>query len=374
MKTIRHILTPLVVLLVHSVSRAQTPLLNSYPAAKATVYLDFSGALIEGTAWNWNGPIRALPAELPRASIVEIFTRIAEDFRPFNLNITTDPAVYERAPRLQKTRIIFTPTSDWYGYAGGVALVGSFSWGDETPAWVFSELLDENPKYIAACASHQIGHTLGLQHQSVYDNQCHKLTECEGSIPGLSGWAPIMGIGLYQPCTTWQKGPSTVGCGTIQDDLAVIAGSPNNFGFRRDDYGDDYTKAEKINFYGQEFSVRGLINSRTDRDAFSMELSGPSEILIQAAPEGILDDRAKPAAVCARLLNGSGKVIGRYNAAELFDTGIQKFLQTGTYFLILEYGNRKHAEKYFRPQYYALSGRLLPASDIQQFALLRKAH
>ena len=33
---------------------------------------------------------------------------IAEHFTLFNLNITTDPAVYERAPVHQRTRIIIT--------------------------------------------------------------------------------------------------------------------------------------------------------------------------------------------------------------------------------------------------------------------------
>jgi len=372
MKTIRQLLTPLVVLSAITWPRAQPLLLNSYPPAKATVYLDFTGAQVEGTAWNWNGPIKALPSGLSGQNIAEIFARISDDYRPFNLNITTDPSVYKKAPRTQKIRIIFTPSSSWYGYAGGVSYVGSFCWGDETPAWVFNELLGNNPKYIASFASHEIGHTLGLQHQSVYDNQCNKITECGGGWPGLSGWAPIMGVGLYQACVTWHKGPSSVGCRTIQDDLETIAGKANNFGLRKDDYSDDYAKAEEVKIYGHEFSIRGLINHPSDQDAFRIDLCAASEMQIQAAPSGILENQEMPSQVMVQLLNKSGAVIGRYDPGTLFNNGISRYLEQGTYYLILEYSKKKYSGRAFKPEYYALSGSLVPASDIQQIALLHQ--
>ena len=85
---------------------AQTPLLNSYSPAAATVYLDFDGAEVDGTIWNEHGKIIAAPSGLSPASITWIHKMISDHFKLFNLNITTDPAVYERAPVHQRTRVI----------------------------------------------------------------------------------------------------------------------------------------------------------------------------------------------------------------------------------------------------------------------------
>src|SRR5687768_11866612 len=77
---------------------AQVPVLNSYPSASATVYLDFDGQYVTGTSWNWGGPINAQPATISVTAMQEIFNRVAEDYRPFNINITTDSTVYTNAP------------------------------------------------------------------------------------------------------------------------------------------------------------------------------------------------------------------------------------------------------------------------------------
>src|SRR5438874_5033013 len=245
--------------------QAQIPKLNSYPSGTSTVFLDFDGQYVTGTSWNWSGPIDAKPAALSTDAITQIFNRIAEDYRPFNLNITTDSVVYLAAPFNKRMRLIITPTSAWFGNAGGVAFVGSFNWGDETPAWVFSELLGNNPKYVAEACSHEAGHTLGLQHQSTYDVNCGKIAEYSaGQGTGEIGWAPIMGVGYYKNLTTWNIGPNTVGCNTIQNDINIIAGSPNNFGFRTDDHGNDPATATNIDIQGDGFLVNGLINKSDD--------------------------------------------------------------------------------------------------------------
>ncbi|MEO6314490.1 MAG: hypothetical protein ABIU63_10745 [Chitinophagaceae bacterium] len=90
---------------------AQLPTLNSFTAANATVFIDFDGHYVSGTAWNMDGPINAAPAGYDAGVINEIFSRVAEDFRPFNLNITTDSTQYWLAPKNKRMRIIVTPTS-----------------------------------------------------------------------------------------------------------------------------------------------------------------------------------------------------------------------------------------------------------------------
>jgi hypothetical protein len=212
---------------------AQVPLLNSYSPAAPTVYLDFDGAEVEGTIWNEAGKITAEPSGLSPASIVWIHKIIADHFKLFNLNITTDPAIYERAPVHQRMRIIVTPDGNWYGPATGVSAIGSFVWGDDTPAWVFINALSDNPSFIAAAATHQIGHTLGLQHQSVYDSYGAMITELSGGESNIfSNQAPLMGIPFYKQAD-WKDGHPSTGARHIQSDTAQISGAPNYIGYRK---------------------------------------------------------------------------------------------------------------------------------------------
>lgn len=212
---------------------AQVPLLNSYPPAAATVFLDFDGASIEGTLWNEKGKIVAEPSGFSPATIMYIHKKIAEHFTQFNLNVTTDPTVYERAPIHQRTRIIITPSGNWYGPASGVSAIGSFVWGDDTPAWVFTDNLANNPLFIAAAATHQIGHTLGLQHQSLYDSYGIMISELSGGENNIfSNEAPLMGIPFYKK-GEWTNGTSSTGATHFQNDTALIAGAPNDIGYRK---------------------------------------------------------------------------------------------------------------------------------------------
>lgn len=180
-------------------SFAQVPKLSSLPSAAATIFLDFDGHLVQGTSWNSSGDFQCNSANLDATQITEIFNRIAEDYRPFNINITTDSSVYDAAPTVQRSRVVLTTSSSWYGLAGGVAFTNSFTWGDNTPCFVFTALLNYNIKFIAEAASHEAGHTLGLNHQSSYDAVCNKTAEYNVGVgSGEIGWAPIMGVGYYR--------------------------------------------------------------------------------------------------------------------------------------------------------------------------------
>jgi hypothetical protein len=141
--------------------------------------------------------------------------------------------MYKRAPVHQRIHIIFTPEGNWWGPAPGVSAIGSFVWGDDTPAWVFTDNLSGNPSYIAEAATHQIGHTLGLQHQSLYDSYGIMISELSGGENNiLSNEAPLMGIPFYKTAS-WSSGTSSAGPADFQNDTALIAGAPNDIGYRK---------------------------------------------------------------------------------------------------------------------------------------------
>lgn len=91
--------------------------LQSLPGVTAVLYLDFDGE--EGPHERW-GDFDALPAtDLSVANIFGIWRRVAEDYAPFNLNVTTDLQVYLDAPENSRQRIIVTPTSTALPGSGG---------------------------------------------------------------------------------------------------------------------------------------------------------------------------------------------------------------------------------------------------------------
>jgi hypothetical protein len=96
--------------------------------------------------------------------------------------------------------------------------------------------LTNNASYIVNAATHQIGHTLGLQHQSEYNSYGIMISELSGGENNIfSNEAPLMGIPFYKQAD-WKNGTSAVGSQIIQSDTAIIAGSPNNFGYRKNAY------------------------------------------------------------------------------------------------------------------------------------------
>lgn len=350
---------------------AQVPKLNSYPSSQATVFLDFDGHYVSGTVWNWAGPITAQPAALDANAITQIHERVAEDYRIFNLNITTDSAVYFAAPAKQRVRIIVTPTWEWYVKAGGVAFVGSFTWGDETPAWVFSGLLGNTVKKVAEAISHETGHTLGLQHQSTYDANCLKTAEyAAGQGTGEISWAPIMGVGYNKNLTTWNYGKNAVGCNVMQDDIEIIAGSANNFGLRNDEHSNTHLSATPVTLTSFDFSAEGLINTSDDKDVFRFTINSSTNFRLNAVPlhVGNNNDGAN-VDIKVSLLNQNADTIGRYNPSNLLNAGVDSNINAGTYYLVVEGVSNPNLADYGSVGFYSLSGMLGSVLPVRQINL-----
>jgi len=214
------------------------PVLDSRPEAVPVLYLDFDGATVVDPNWD-ELPIVAADSGLSVEDITRVWRRVAEDFRPFRINVTTDPARYAAARPMQRMRCIITTSSAWFGDVGGVAV--TFSWReagvetltDDMPCWAFS---DQNTfaDDIALAVSHEAGHTLGLSHDGLKNAAGVKTDEYYAGHGSAVTWGPIMGAPYGQELIQWSGGDYASGtkvANNPEDDVAEIASVANHTGF-----------------------------------------------------------------------------------------------------------------------------------------------
>ena len=212
--------------------------LQSYPGSSAVLLLDFFG----GYTPTWGGIAYSKPANVNNTTIKDVWKRVAEDYMPFNINVTTDIKVYLAAPANSRQRCCFTDTPVT---AAGVAYIGSWNWGSDTPCWsVYT-----TGKSGAEVGAHEPGHTLGLGHQgSVSSTSTNEYYGGQGS--GATGWAPIMGVGYYQPVSSWAKGEYQY-ANNHEDELSIITSKNNNVAYRPDDTGSTLATARYLEILRQ---------------------------------------------------------------------------------------------------------------------------
>jgi PKD repeat protein len=276
----------------------QTFLLHSRPGAKRTIYLNFKGATLTGTAWNSAGSIAAPPydidgvpgtfstAELQR--IQYIWQRVAEDYAAFDVNVTTEAVPLDRITRSGSTDDIFgttvlitSRTGVYNCSCGGVAYLGVF---DDTsdyykPALVFHDALGAgNEKYVAEAISHEAGHNMGLGHDGTATAGYYT-----GHGSGATGWAPVMGVGYSQALVQWSKGEYT-GANNAQDDYTVMQG--NGLPLRTDDHGNTAAAATALSATvatvangASSAAAQGVIERPTDIDVFAFTAGAGSATL-----------------------------------------------------------------------------------------------
>lgn len=175
--------------------------------------LSFYGKTVSGTMWNLDGNIIASHSGFAQPEIDYVILRIASHYNMWYTSFTIDENVYNASTVPQKCEVIFTESDDWYcgvnPCAGGVAYINSASWASKSPAWVFTAALSYNTRNVAEAGAHEIGHTLGLRHQT--DN-----ATCSNYSVGKT-----MGNGYQDALSVWFKGPSSAAC-AIQTDTLVL--------------------------------------------------------------------------------------------------------------------------------------------------------
>ena len=340
---------------------ASTFTLHSKPGATQVMYLDFDGQTITNTDWNnWQGiekweaqafdsdgdPMHFSSNEL--STIKSIWRRVAEDYAPFNVDVTTQqPSTFTS----NTGHVLITPGVDKngvllpYGNAsGGVAYVDV--WGDSdfayfNPAFVYSNMLQNDAGFIAESASHEAGHNLGLGH----DN-----TSSQGYYPGHGSgyisWAPIMGMAYGMHVSQWSKGEYP-DAKNLQDDIAIITSKLTE---RADDHSNTASGATPLTVVAgkvtattpvsdpknQKPANKGVIESRTDVDVFSFSTTGGT-ISLKALPlREAINSRGGNLDIKMTISDAANNILATKAPATDTHSSITMSLGAGTYYVYIE--------------------------------------
>jgi hypothetical protein len=213
----------------------QTFTLQSLPGSRRTIYLDFTGPTVTDTGWNAEGGIpdgRRVPpfsldgspefSETELQFIQNVWQVVAEDFAPFDVNVTTQappPGALTRTSSDDQVygarAIITTPAVQADFPSGcpiessclGIAYVGTFSrWSSPGHAYYEGAFVNASdavsPQSVGLIASHEIGHNAGLRHAGTRDPSTGAVS---AYYDGTGNWGPIMGSPLDRALTQWTQ-------------------------------------------------------------------------------------------------------------------------------------------------------------------------
>jgi hypothetical protein len=332
---------------------------HSKLGAPNVLYLNFTGENVSGTVWNNSLGRTSIPAvpfstdgdpatfsDAEQIAIKQVWQRVAEDYAPFNIDVTTErPAAFGT----RTAHVLITRNTDANGNAnpssmsGGVGYVNVFgesNYAMHRPSFVYFNNLGNSASAVAEAASHEIGHNLGLSH----DGRTDGTEYYTGHGSGNTSWAPIMGAGYGRNVTQWSKGDYYLANNT-QDDLATIAAK---ISYRSDDRGDGPAEPTPLVMTGGTNVVsttpendptntnaanKGILARNTDVDVFSFT-TGNGPITLAVTPWTMISGtRGGNLDLLIELRQTNGTLLLTNNPVSQTSGQIQTTLSQGTYYL-----------------------------------------
>jgi hypothetical protein len=303
----------------YSVNSAGLPLLTSRADGLGLkIFLDFDGYNTD-TAFSTDADLTTFNAS-EQLNIVETWRDIVSYFAPFNVNVTTvQPATGGSNPVFVWQRIVSNLT-------GGAAYVG---WLTNNSSQGYDNSGDAVSRHSGI--AHEIGHQLGLNHQSEYDILGNKTAEYTDGFGNLD--RAIMGIDYADVVRNYIYGRDAISATNLIDSYNVIAGTVTGVvggdGYLSDDYGNTIATATPIPASG---TVDGVIERATDADVFSFTSTGAT---YQIAATPTFEAGTSPK---IELLDSGGNIIASRDDADQRNqnNNAQEFsltLPAGTYFV-----------------------------------------
>lgn len=315
-------------------------LLESRPGATHLIYLDYDGenTLPGWEAYNYSTTVVNVPDHLKR----EFWEEVAEDFLPFDVNVTNNRELYDNhVDELTKGWVVIAD----YGNQVWAGVAQLDSYGTGTPVLVdLPNVFNESDPFLYLAVSHELGHALSLNHDG---------SPSSGYYAGHGEYSPIMGNGSFT-VSHWSKG-EYAGATNTEDDIMIIGSWLGNVP-------DDYTSPQTLVIDGTVVlgeQNSGVIENEDDTDTFEINLTTDGEIILTISSP--IDWRTN-LDVVATLKNDNGDVIE--TSAPIGDRSayIDKPLAAGTYYLTIdgggELGSNEGFTDYSSYGYYELSGRV----------------
>ena len=351
-------------------------ILNSYQEGEFLIYIDTDGEQITDSYWINQSTtptasyIDQLIPGLTNQQVYMIWQIISEDFRPFNVNVTTNRALYDAMPSHKKQMLIVGPkTNDWIGFSTtGLGRTGGFSIS-ESPAFVWTTGVGLDANLIGEVGSHEIGHAFSLLHDGIKNGASY--------YSGHGNWGTIMGSGYYKNITQWSAADYKDGVddgwyssGQNQDDIAILT---STLGLRPDDHGNNLNAASSLYISSTLVDIKnnhGVIESSDDEDYFKFSTTGGTINLHfeGAYPRPNLD-------ILVTLYNASGTQLLTADVADDDYADIAMGLASGTYYLKIEgtgFGDPLTTgyTDYGSLGYYGISGTITNATEIAEVQIV----
>jgi PEP-CTERM motif len=404
-----------VALITSALAQPNAPVLNSRAGAAYTMYLNFTGFNYTG---NWGGQTPGItPAyngqtgpsftAAEQANIKDIWSRVAETYSMYNINVTTvDPAAaaghttylarqhfYDTTARVHHT-VIGDGAGSFFGGAAGVSYVGV--WDSSHAAgtgygtnWTFTNRSGGSSSFkrISSVTAHENGHAAGLLHQGDYvgATRVNEYSTNDGS----THTRPVTGTGNSQIRTAWSVGRINTDISVIENDALRILQNNGMGGFINDGVGRTMATATSLSLAGNG-AINSLANqgiivpvSNTNPNpigianytkgyfSFTTAIGGINTITVNAGTQWItpgVPDPHQSLDASLRILDQSGNELAAAITASFSET-VSLHLNAGNYFIEVSSAGGKFASlgpnNNWEPRYFYDMGSYFLSGNIQ---------